>query len=61
MINIYIDELLSGLRPFLKDTTGLISGKMKIEDSLEEITNLFCECGWTDRLSVLLPVIYGGT
>jgi hypothetical protein len=45
----------------LKDTTGLISGKMKIEDSLEEITNLFCERGWTDGLSVLMPVIYGGT
>jgi len=30
---------------FLADTTDLISGKMKIEDSLEEITNLFCERG----------------
>ena len=48
-------------KAFLKDTTGLISGKMKIEDSLEEITNLFCKRDWTDVLSVLLPVTYGGT
>jgi hypothetical protein len=33
---------------------------MKKEDSLEEITNLFCERGWIDGLSVLMPVIYEG-
>jgi hypothetical protein len=46
---------------FLTDTTDLISGKMKIEDSLEEITELFCERGWTDELPMLLLVILGGT
>jgi hypothetical protein len=34
---------------------------MKIEDSLEEITELFCERGWTDELPMLLLVILGGT
>jgi hypothetical protein len=46
---------------FLTDTTDLISGKMKIEDSLEEITDLFCELSWTDELPMLLLVILGGT
>lgn len=45
----------------MTDTTDLFSGKMKIEASLEEITNLFCEHGWTDGLPMLLPVIYEGT
>jgi hypothetical protein len=44
----------------LTDTTGLISEKKKIEDSLEEVTNLFCERDWTNGLSVLMPVTYSG-
>jgi hypothetical protein len=43
----------------LRDTTDLISGKMKIDGPLEEISNLFCERGWTDGLPMLLTVIWG--